>query len=760
MRCVILCAGFATRLHPLTLTVAKHLLKVAGRPVLDYVVERLAAAGIESGVVVSNHTFMDAFVDWAAGPRPLRLEVFDDGATSNANRLGSIGDLRFGLQHGDIREDFLVVNGDNLFTFALDTVLDTFRRRGNTIVLYDVGTEREAAKMGVAQCDATGRVVGFREKPPVPGTTLASIGIYAFRAQVRDLVDRYCDEGHSPDMTGSFIEWLYEQTPVYAHTVPADAGLWFDIGSHEQLGEANRVVAELRAKQGGPQPAAGTAASATDPAPRDLLCEPCWRPEDLGQPLPQSVHANSVCLPTWADVIAYEENDPRVLGQLRTGYPRFFIHPLTERLFQLCGHRFARSDELCHVYPSRATAERCVQTVRAWSGQDSRVEALAADGPFVVCFPRTAADAARKHWRHSGDGISSRRAETLLEGQPTPDGRTAKQEVRQRIAQSCSVPAEAVYLFSSGMSAIYAVYRTVGRLWPSRMSVQFGFPYVDTLKIQQDMGLGAHFFPRGSDAELQQLRFLLRRESIAGIFCEFPSNPLLASPDLAALSELARQYELPLVVDETLGTYVNTDVLRAADVAVTSLTKYFTGAGDVLAGAAIVNPHSPLAGRLHEGLAAEYEDNVWDGDAVLLARYSVDFADRVQRINRTTEQVCEFCRAHPAVAEVYYPKYRATANYDAFRRPGGGYGGLFSLLLRDAPRTAPWFYDAVQLCKGPNLGVNFSLCCPYTLLAHYRELDFVERCGVSRHLVRIAVGLEEPEDLIDRLGRALAAAAK
>ena len=95
-------------------------------------------------------------------------------------------------------------------------------------------------------------------------------------------------------------------------------------------------------------------------APRDLLRQPLWRPEDLGQPLPQSVHANSVCLPTWADVIAYEEGDPRVLGQLQTGYPRFFIHPLTERLFQACSRRFVRGDELCHVYPSRASAERCV----------------------------------------------------------------------------------------------------------------------------------------------------------------------------------------------------------------------------------------------------------------------------------------------------------------------------------------------------------------------------------------------------------------
>lgn len=493
--------------------------------------------------------------------------------------------------------------------------------------------------------------------------------------------------------------------------------------------------------------------------PRDLLRDPLWRPEDLGQSLPQSVHANSVCLPTWADVIAYEEADPRVLGQLRTGYPRFFMHPVTERLLQECRRRFARGDELCHVYPSRASAERSRESLQRWSGHAGRLDAWSDDGPFVVCYPPTSHEAARKHWRHSGEGISSRRAESLLQGKPVPDSQTAKQAVRQRIGQWTGAPADSVYLFSSGMGAVYAVYRAICRLWPDRMSVQFGFPYVDTLKIQQDMGLGAHFLPRGDATDLRQLGELVAAEPLSAIFCEFPSNPLLVSPNLTALSELARRQQIPLIVDETLGTYVNTDVLRVADVAITSLTKYFTGAGDVLAGAAIINPHSPLAEVLRQAIDGTYEDLLWDDDALLLAEYSNDFPERVRRINRTAEQVCDFCRSHPAIAQVYYPKYRTSANYEAFRRPDGGYGGLFSILLNNKhpERTTARFFDALELCKGPNLGVNFSLCCPFTLLAHYRELDFVERCGVSRYLVRISVGLEEPEVLIERLDRALQA---
>ena len=188
---------------------------------------------------------------------------------------------------------------------------------------------------------------------------------------------------------------------------------------------------------------------------------------------------------------------------------------------------------------------------------------------------------------------------------------------------------------------------------------------------------------------------------------------------------------------------------------VTSLTKYFTGAGDVLAGAAIVNPQSPWFERLRDAVDREYEDVLWGGDALLLARYCADFPARVQQINRTAEQLCEFCRSHPAVAEVYYPKYCTPGNYAAVQRAGAGYGGLFSLLLRDPERDTQRFFDSLQFCKGPNLGTYFSLCCPFTLLAHFRELEWAESCGVSRYLLRFSVGLESAQDLIERLERAL-----
>ena len=346
-------------------------------------------------------------------------------------------------------------------------------------------------------------------------------------------------------------------------------------------------------------------------------------------------------------------------------------------------------------------------------------------------------------------------AQALLAGTSEADAGEAKRAVRGQIAQLTGVPVECVHLFGSGMSALYAVHRATIRLSPGRQSAQVGFPYVDTLKIQQDLGPGVHFFPFGDDHELRRLERLLETEAISAAFCEFPSNPLLDSLDLAALAVLAERHAFPVVVDETLGTYINVDLLPVADVLITSLTKYFTGAGDVLAGAAIINPSSRFFTSLSDALQREAEDTLWGDDAVLIASYAADFPERVQRINRTAEVVCDFCQSHPAVAEIYYPKFRSRDNYASFQRPGGGYGGLFSLLLQDAPRTAPRFYDALRICKGPNLGTYFSLCCPFTLLAHFDELEFAESCGVSRYLIRVSVGLEEPRDLISRIEQAL-----
>jgi len=473
------------------------------------------------------------------------------------------------------------------------------------------------------------------------------------------------------------------------------------------------------------------------------------RPEDLGKPIPDSRHAASVCLPTWADNLGYERGEERVVGRMQSGYPRFFLHPAVRDLQRACEERFAGPAECCFVFPSRRVAERCAQFVRAQKGVVARVHPLDDESAFCVCANVAARDDLKAYWQHTGQIVSSRVAERILAGRPpTSDGAKEKAAIRDRIAGLMNVAAADVWLFPSGMAAIETAFRVFRRLRPDAKSVQFGFPYVDSLKVQQRCGVGVHFLPRGDQAQLAELAAIATKEPLLGLFCEFPGNPLLASPDLRRINALADKHDFPVLIDDTLGALVNVDVLPAADVVTCSLTKFFSGAGDVIAGSLVLNSRRPGADRLRAALAAEYEDLLDAEDAAVLERNSRDCVERVRWINQTAEQLCDCLRSHPLVERIDYPKYRDQESYSAFLRPGGGFGGLFSLLLKDAERTAPRFFDALALNKGPNLGTNFSLCCPYTILAHFNELDFVERCGISRYLVRVSVGLEDPAWLI------------
>ena len=491
---------------------------------------------------------------------------------------------------------------------------------------------------------------------------------------------------------------------------------------------------------------------------------PLWQAESLGAPIPPSPHAVSVALPTWRSNVGYEEGDSAVVERLQAGYPRFVYHPLCRALFAACLERWGRDGERCLAFSTAAGAKR----FRAWMRRRADVEARVVDagaaGVQAVFFPAAAAAEAKAFWQHSGEGVSSRRAEAWLNARSTGEstartsasGVTSKRILRERIANVVGVPADCVRLFPCGMNAAFQLHQALLELFPGRRSVQFGFPYVDTLKIQEKQGPGALFFRRADAADLAGLADAVSREPVGAVYTEFPSNPLLASPDLPALAELSRTHGFPLIVDDTVASCVNVDLLGTADVLWMSLTKYFSGTGDATGGAVVLNPHSRFAASIAAGLDGVFEDLLYDADADVLERNSRDFAERVARINAGAEALADHLRGHPLVETVYYPKFRTPESYRRFLRPGGGYGGLLSIDLKDASRRTPAFFDALRVCKGPNLGMGYTLACPYTILAHYGELEFAEACGVSRWLVRVSVGAEPPSDLIARFDAALA----
>lgn len=545
---------------------------------------------------------------------------------------------------------------------------------------------------------------------------------------------------------------------------------------------------------------------------------------------------------------------------MQTGYPRFFIHLLIQELQLEILAKYGLSSEKVMLFPSRKTAERCrsffhdrkpeilpgdirllhLEVVSSEIGSKNAYSNLS-----CVFFPSDEFPIAKQVWQHTGDGVSSRRAEYCLaamkqgflsvvdsqksksitttngdpyvkgprryqrgaslnniqinghvtngDGTETPAydqfieeryGRNlntdysyrAKVAVRRRIAGVLTdnmeldqalaysdqpstgellrdVPEDDVYLYPTGMSAIFNAHQLIMETRRSSgkeqlKSICFGFPYIDTLKVLEKWGPGAKFYGNGIDEDLDDLETRLEAgERFAALFTEFPSNPLLRSPNLSRIRQLADKYDFVVVVDETVGNYININVLQHVDIVVSSLTKVFTGECNVMGGSLVLNKKIQFYQQLKIVLDRIYEDNYWAEDAVFMERNSRDFVSRIERININADSVARRLQESEYVKEVYYPSLvPSKKNYDACKTANGGYGGLLSVTFH-SPDHAPIFFDNLNISKGPSLGTNFSLSCPFVILAHYTELDWVRQFGVDPYLVRISVGLESPRAL-------------
>ncbi|KAG8424273.1 Cystathionine gamma-synthase [Metarhizium acridum] len=578
-------------------------------------------------------------------------------------------------------------------------------------------------------------------------------------------------------------------------------------------------------------------------------------PLALGEPIPQdTAHAVSVSLPTWQSNIGYEEGEQWVVEKMATGYPRFFIHKSIQAFASDIVSAYGLIDQQAMLFPTRAAAQRCINFVTNAEPsylQKITIVELALDvskilspllkklAPAVsaILLPKGAFPIAKQYWQHTGDGVSSRRAEfchsLLRDGLLIPTNPTqipseasprairgpkryqragnngnskdmgshnyeeslessrfleerfgrnldlafverAKSAIRRRIAGCLvqdmdSLPVMAsnsrglqnlheddVYLFPAGMNAIYNAHRALLCARGQMKSVNFGFSYVDTLKILQKFGPGCEFFGHASSADLDKFEELLRTgHRFLALFCEFPGNPLLICPDLQRIRRLADEFDFAVVVDETIGTFANINVLPAADIVVSSLTKIFSGDSNVMGGSAILNPNSRFYEQIKKAMNYVYEDTYWPEDAIFMERNSRDFLNRVDRINTNAEAICATLQQHASVKDIFYPKCNPSRHhYDEYRLPNRGYGGLLSIVFHSR-QQAQAFYDSMEIAKGPSLGTNFTLGSPYVLLAHYQELAWAAQFGVAEDLVRISVGLEDTDVLQNIFNRAL-----
>lgn len=247
MKLLILAAGYATRLYPLTLNQPKPLLPVAGKPMIDHVIEKFdRSPAIDEIHVVTNHKFAGHFEDWAkdASKRYAgrRVRIHDDRTTSDTDRLGAIGDIHFVMKEAGLDDDLVIVAGDNLFSGHLNDYVTDARRRGILIGVYDVGDLEAIKKYNNITMDGDGRVTFFEEKPREPRSTVTAIALYHYPRESLRLIRQYITEGNNPDQPGRLVQWLYTRSPVYTWLV---RGHWLDIGSRETYDEANKVFANL-----------------------------------------------------------------------------------------------------------------------------------------------------------------------------------------------------------------------------------------------------------------------------------------------------------------------------------------------------------------------------------------------------------------------------------------------------------------------------------------------------------------------------------
>jgi len=246
MKAIILAAGYATRLYPLTKDRPKPLLKIGGKELINYIMEQIELiAAIDEVYIVANDKFAEHFEKWAAAyDGSKRIAVLNDGSVCNDTRRGAIGGIKFCIDEMKIDDEVLIVCGDNLFTFSLPAFYEFYRKVGDDAVCAKFIDDIELLKrFAVATVDENKRITDFVEKPPVPASNLAVYGVYFYTKDTLHKFQKYLDSGGNPDAPGNFPAWLYKQKPVYCYQFEGEC---FDIGTAEAYHEINEIISSLK----------------------------------------------------------------------------------------------------------------------------------------------------------------------------------------------------------------------------------------------------------------------------------------------------------------------------------------------------------------------------------------------------------------------------------------------------------------------------------------------------------------------------------
>ncbi|CAG7944414.1 unnamed protein product [Penicillium salamii] len=420
---------------------------------------------------------------------------------------------------------------------------------------------------------------------------------------------------------------------------------------------------------------------------------------------------------------------------------------------------------------------------------------------YAMVYPSMLSPYAIAFWQRAGPGVSSRLAQNCLERASRPrihpwtappdtvihkasgDPHPVYQAIRSRISGYVQgfineprvtkqvVPSD-VFLYGSGMTAVYHVHQSI-LSWRAGESVSAGLLYEPTYKVLETHGPGLKSYNLGPDANLDHLAAYLELESkdaptVQSIWCECPSNPLMRTADLQRLRSLADQHDLLVVVDDSVASFANINLLGVADIIISSLSKYFSGYADVMAGSVILNPNSTHYGALHQHISSTYENGLFVQDAIQLESNSSDFLTRMAQINETTQYLVTqllplLSNPSSPLTNIFHPSVCSSRlYYERQMRPQSegfrpGYGGVFTMQFADIASSST-FFDNLDVYKGLSFGADVCIASPYMQMTGQAGKKQTSADDISETIIRFSVGLEKAEQILRRINTALDAA--
>ena len=490
-----------------------------------------------------------------------------------------------------------------------------------------------------------------------------------------------------------------------------------------------------------------------------------FNPIPCGQTLPQNnIHAVSVSMPNLQDVIDYEEQTPEILEKITIAYPRFVMHPYLKILAIFIKEKYKINDNYEVVLLS---SQKAVEVVSSKYFIHNKIEINEPFGVILVQNGTTQLNKVLKFIQHVGYNLSSRLAEDYLfnvglldkkHEEILEDKKNAHDILVSNLASAYNQPKSNICLTPSGMNAVYCALRGIKSIQSvngKTKLIQLGWLYLDTMNIVEHYFDENKIFYDINDLDSVENYLIQNGHTISAIITEIPTNPLLQTVDLVRLKELCTKYNIVLVIDATFATPYNMNLKPYADIYVESLTKFASGNADVLMGAIILNENSKISMISQEFF--KHADMPYIKDIQRLAYEIQNYESRMKIISSNIKKLVEYFKTAPFIDEIFYclsPKY--ASNYQKLMIDENSYTGIVSATFKKDFKEV---YDKLNFAKGPSLGTEFTLLMPYTYLAHYDLItsksgnEFLNKIGLPINLLRISVGCENIDEIINEFKR-------